>query len=420
MFKYFILFALISPLIGILMVENGEFGLSIGQTGYPNGAWKIYCVYMILAFLTSLVIVKIKRRGHLNTTQTYRALPNSEDKDFFAFTNRLIVLNLFLLIILLFGFGGFKVWMGSMDKGQFRTSFGAFGSVIYMLTKFAVPGLFAYSTCLYIKSSKSFIIRGWWLASILLILLLGSAWGFKSAGISMLLPGLLIFYWRVSVGVILRLSIFFIIVMWVLFKIFDSGSAATGSEGISFIITRLTVMHGDASWFAWESYLNGVVFPDYSPTLFAAFGDILLKVGGVDRSNLYEWMTYHYDWMLQYISGIPLEKVDEGHNIVGTAFTEGLVAGGVMGIIFFGILAGIIIGVTYRMLRTCLYRNNWSLAAILAAYFCFNVFPWLIGGSITQLFHISNAFGFLFTLAFIELFRQKLQITVSHHPKEFS
>jgi hypothetical protein len=118
-------------------------------------------------------------------------------------------------------------------------------------------------------------------------------------------------------------------------------------------------------------------------------GDKLLGALGVSRADPYEWMLYHYDWMINYISDVPLETTEEGHSIVATPFSEGLIAGGLAGLALFTVIAGLLTGSLYRFVDRALRSGRDVAAAIGATYFCYHLMPWLIAGAIVQLFHIS-------------------------------
>ena len=75
-----------------------------------------------------------------------------EKHSYVHFSILLMMLNFGFLLIMLFVFDGAKVWFSNMDKGMFRVSLGSFGALPYMMTKFVIPALFAYSTLLLMLS----------------------------------------------------------------------------------------------------------------------------------------------------------------------------------------------------------------------------------------------------------------------------
>jgi hypothetical protein len=412
LFKYIVAFALFSPLFGIYFIEGGSYAYSVGKDGYPNGALNAFSLFIgiVLAF-TFLVVYFTKKNRNRNSLKYEIQSNNLElqslQSKYLSFSTKVFLIHVLLLIIMLFGFGGINVWLGIMDKGQFRIGLGPFGSFAYIMMKIASPSLFAYCTLQYIEVKHDFLNNSIWRLNVILILVLGSVWGFKSTGISMLLPSIIILFWKISFTNVLKLSVGFFGLLLLFFYFFDS-DGVLGMDSVIFIFDRLTTFQGDVSWHIWGLYSNGEQFPNYFPTLFSAFGDSTLKMFGVVRENLFMWMNYHYDWMLIYLAGLPLEAIDNGHNIVGTPFSEGLVAGGMVGMIIFAGIAGTLVGISYNALANFIYKKQRTYAAIFSSYFCFFIFPWLSGGSITQLFHISNFLGFLITLILIEFTKKKI------------
>jgi hypothetical protein len=411
-FKYIVAFALFSPLLGIYFIEGGSYAYSVGKDGYPNGAFNAFSLFVCIVLMFAFAVILITKRNRKRNLSNY-LIGNTEQEEnklqskYFSFSTKLIAIHLILLLIMLFGFGGIKVWLGIMDKGQFRIALGPFGAFAYIMMKIASPSLFAYSTLQYKKVKRNFINNSLWRLNLVIILILGSVWGFKSTGISMLLPSIIIMFWTISFTNVLKLSFGFFGLLLLFFYFFDS-DGVFGMDAVIFIFDRLTTFQGDVSWHIWGLYTNGEQFPNYFPTLFSAFGDSTLKIFGVVRENLFMWMNYHYDWMLIYLAGLPLEAIDNGHNIVGTPFSEGLVAGGFTGMVTFAGIAGSLIGWSYNVLANFIYKKQHTYAAIFSAYFCFYIFPWLSGGSITQLFHISNVVGFLITLILIEFTKKQI------------
>jgi hypothetical protein len=411
-FKYIVAFALFSPLVGIYFIEGGSYAFSVAKDGYPNGAFNAFSFFITIVLLFAFSIIYLTRKGRKDNFINYSNVNTEQETSdlqlkYLSFSTKLLLIHLVFLMIMLFGFGGIKVWMGILEKGQFRTALGPFGSFAYIMMKIASPSLFAYCTLQYSKVNQNFLNKLLWRGNMILILILGSVWGFKSTGISMLLPSIIILYWRISFTKVLKLSIGFFGLLLLFFYLFDS-DGVFGVDSVIFIFDRLTTFQGDVSWHIWGLYSNGEQFPNYFPTLLSAFGDSTLKLFGVARDNLFMWMNYHYDWMLIYLAGLPLEAIDSGHNIVGTPFSEGLVAGGITGMVTFASIAGILIGLSYNALANFIYKKQHTHAAIFSSYFCFNIFPWLSGGSITQLFHISNFFGLLITLFLVEFTRKQI------------
>ncbi len=111
--------------------------------------------------------------------------------------------------------------------------------------------------------------------------------------------------------------------------------------------------------------------------------------------------------MLTYLAGVSLESIEDGHSIVGAPFSEGLIAGGLAGLAFFAALAGVLTGRLYRFLDQSLRRGRDVRAAMAATYFCFCLFPWLNGGGLVELYHISTLVSVGTTFAVLSLIRRR-------------
>ncbi|RJG23668.1 hypothetical protein [Massilia cavernae] len=390
MYKYLVMFVLASPLIGIWLVEGGEPSLSVGIPGTPNGATVAFSTFMaitlLVAFGTSSGYFSLRRR----TVEVAKGLPGEVEptKAFMHFSCRFLVLNCVFLFTMLFVFGGIQVWLGSIEKGLFRATLGPLGALPYLMTKFAVPALFAYLTVLMLKTDQAPHVKWMWRLNAFIVFLAGATWGFKTTGLFMLLPGLLIMYWKLPVHKLLVFAAVFLGSLVMFFFVFDS-QLMEDVEVLAFLFSRLTILQGDVSWYVWGLHQAGEPLPNYWPTLLASVGDTVLSIF-VTKTDLAEWMSYHYDWMLTNLSGSSLMAVANGHSVTGTPFAEAVIAGGGwFGVVFFGIIAGLLIGGFYRGIANAIRAGRAMAAAMLSTYFCFHVFSWLNGGGITQLFHIS-------------------------------
>jgi hypothetical protein len=393
MYKYLVSFVLLTPFIGILLVESGEFAASVGIFGHPNGAAVAYACYAITATLVAWVSSGRPPR----VARPRPASPQRADAQLQVFaTNLLWVSGLFLLLFL-FGFGAIQVWAGAIGKGEFRTGLGTLGAIPNLMTKFILPALLAYAAALFRTSSKSRRLR-WLLAgNFALLFMIGASWGFKTTGFVVLLPALLMIYWQISLGALLRLVFAFIAAIVFFFYQFDADVEAY-ADVQSFLFTRVTVIQGDVAWYVWDKYVSGEELPNYWPTLLAVFGGKVLGLFGLSRENFLEWVNFNYDLLITYVAGVPLDQIADGHSITATPFAEGLVAGGVWGVAFFAVLAGWLVGWTYAFIRRSLLLGNNSGAAIASTYFCFYIFGWLNGGGVVQLVHISVWFALIATL----------------------
>lgn len=394
MFKYLVAFVLLSPLVGLWRIEHGAMAYSIGVVGHENGAMAAFFLYAFVLAVTAWLASTPRARRRRRSAWIAEAPHTPEQaararRDFRYFSTLLLVFNAGMLALMLFGYGGVQVWLGEVNKGAFRTSLGPLGGFAFYITKFALPALFAYATVLLMRTRVAPMRAFTWQANLLLVFLIGSTWGFKSTGLFMLLPAFLITNWRLSVLKSAWLGLVALGLLFAFFMLYDA-RGENSFEAFQFLFDRLTIFQGDVSWYIWDLHARGAEFPPYAPTLLAAFGDSALAAFGVAREDHVAWMLYHYDWMVTHLSGFPLDKIANGHSVTATPFTEGLIAGGSAGPLVFAALGGVLVGRIHYWLDRAVARQRPMAAAMLATYFCFNVFSWLNGGAVTQLFHIST------------------------------
>ncbi|RVU43439.1 hypothetical protein [Rubrivivax rivuli] len=393
MYKYLVALVLTTPWIGVFLLEGGEYGATIGMYGYPNGATIAYGCYAVTVALVAWLARGRPGRARPALQTDARKI----DARLQVFGTNLLFVNAAFLVVFLFGFGAIQVWAGAVGKGEFRTELGSFGAIPNLMAKFILPALLAYAAALFRRSSKSTRLR--WLlgANFALLFVIGASWGFKTTALIVLLPAILLIYWRVTIFQMLRLVLLFVLAIVAFFYQYDV-DVETYAEVHTFLLTRITVIQGDVSWLVWDKYINDEEFPAYAPTLLAAVGDKVLTLFGLSRGEFYEWMLFHYDLMITYIAGVPLDQIADGHSITATPFSEGLVAGGVGGVAFFALLGGLLVGRMYAFIERSLRQGHEARAAVGASYFCFYIFAWLNGGAVVQLIHISAWVALLATL----------------------
>jgi hypothetical protein len=406
MYKYLLAFVLVSPLVGIYLVEGGEYAPSVGYYGYPNGA--SFAFFCYAATVAAAAWLTSGRRLRFPPPR-YGGDLALADQQFLTFSKNLLWVNLGFLLIFLFAFNAISVLTASVGKGEFRANLGWFGAFPNLMTKFILPAFMAYAAALYLKTSKKGIVRLFLLGNFAVLFLIGASWGFKTTALLVILPSLVILYWRISIADMFMLSVLGLMTILASFFLFDVNFEAYGDVG-SYLMRRFTVIQGDTAWFIWDKHISGQEFPNYWPTLLAAFGGKMLSSFGPARDDLYQWMLHNYDWMLTYLTDASLEQIAGGHSLTATPFAEGLVAGGVAGVAFFAVVGGLIVGRIYAFIQRSIWRGRDVQAAIGATYFCFYVFAWLNGGAVVQLFHISVWFALGVTILAMRFLR-KFRVT---------
>ncbi|MFL6601416.1 MAG: hypothetical protein ACJ8R9_08795 [Steroidobacteraceae bacterium] len=402
MYKYLIAFVLITPLIGVWMVEGGEYAGSVDVQGYPNGATMAYGLYVVAVVCIAMLCARAGRRP-------IELQPPSREADalFRRFSAKLLLVEIVFMLLFLFGFGAINTWLGGIGKGEFRVGLGDFGAFPNAMSKFVIPALLAYCTLLYRRSSRSGALKLRLSITFFIAFVTGASWGFKSTAIASVAPALLLLYWRVRPLQLVVLAAAFVGSLMLFFWIFDA-DLGTVTDAQAFLLRRVTVLQGDVAWYIWGLHSSGASFPSYWPTLLAAMGDKVLSALGISRSDYYEWMLYHYDWMITYLAGASLEQIAEGgHSIVAQPFAEGLIAGGLGGLVLFTVIAGVLTGRMYTFLDTSMRKGHDLSAAFGATYFCYYLLPWLSAGAIVQLFHISLLVSFGSTWAMLTLMRRR-------------
>jgi hypothetical protein len=388
LFKSFILFALITPLLGLIQLENGAFSWTLSESGHPNGASVAFAFYVLFMLVTILAVTKgrffaLKERVDLRTSQRSSIVLSFR---------RALLLNLSFALIFIFAMGGYQTILGMVGKGEFRTSIGFVGSTI---SKWLAPAVFAYLCALKLQVNKFDPVArkvNWLLwANGILVFMIGVSWGFKTMAISMLLPGLIILTWNSNFVPLIKIILFSVVTIFALFWLFDSAEDTTSSIALELLWERLTILQGDVPWYLWEKYIQGSLNYDYLTTVSVAIGDTTWSaLTGINEQQHPElWVLSHFGYLITYATGYSVEGILGGHNVTGTAFSEGLIAGGALGGYGFGILAGCIIGLTYNGLRKSIKNKQSINTALWSCYSVFCVFSWIASGGIVVLFHIA-------------------------------
>lgn len=408
MFKYILAFVLLTPLIGVYLMEQGAFGLDVGVVGYENGAFLHFLLYVVLVFSSfyffrKVNILKIRKYPESNASLGYSSYI------IFLFANTLF------LFIMLFGFGGINVLLGKVGKGTFRMDFGYFGALAYFIIKYFSPVLLACLAFDYRLVKNDSVKTLFFSLNIIVVILIGFCWGFKSTSIVMLIPLAIVYFWNIKFYIVIFLFIFSVAFFVGTAVFFDEKSIAgftfvmedyTTDNALNAIFYRMTVQQGNTPWYVWELYSTGVELPPYAPTLLAAFGDKFLSLfGGIDLNNINLFAKYHFDVLLTSLVSDSYEARLTGHNVTGTAFADGVFIGGKYGVLFISIFAGFITGQCYNIISRSITNSSPVIGSLAAVYFFSSVFSWLNGGGVTLLFHISTIIGLIITWLFLKFIR---------------
>ena len=392
MFKYCLGFALITPLLGMILVESGAYCWQCGRFGYPNGASIAFAAYALTVLLTFAIVIRLRSR-----TVTKQTVAKQSGGSFVSLALVILIVNTLFLFTLLFGAGGIRVLLGEAEKINFRVKLGLLGALSFWILKYLAPSSLAYLAVIYRRSrAGGFAPKVLLGLNLLMVSLIGLAWGFKTSALIILLPSLLILYWTVSLRQMAVLLLVALLITVGTAVFFDRSDYRFQNlrQVLVFIGTRATVLQGDVAWHVWDLYRNGEALPDYWRTLLPFVGDRLFSIlSGITRDNFSLWASYHYESALTHLAGYPLEDVEQGLNTTATPFAEGVIALGAPGFLLFGVIAGAVSAANYSLIKSALAEGRARTAAIASTYFGWIVFPWLNGGGITVLFHISVFIG---------------------------
>jgi hypothetical protein len=406
-----ILFSIFAPLAGAIGMENGSYSLTASEYGYRVGAIEAYCMYSVVIGLTIYVL---KYREDLFG---YKA--DFRPPSFFVAgeaTRPQARLELLLLLVLgaVFAYhnvvlaGGWRVIRGLTERGEFRTELGAYGASAYLIIKCYAPVILAYACIVSFRSGDAVLYL---LAFLIFILsaLCSISFGYKASIVLLITPALTILFWKPRLLTLIlfpSLGLALIIGGYFVFGIDKVGSAAAPELSKNGLIEQLTyrifVLQGELPWKIWGAYVQGHDMPSYFETVKSLFGG---RVGrlllGTAPQTPEQIVASNFGMVTTHFAGYPIEGVLTGHNSTATAFSEGVIAGGITGVVAFSVFAGAVIYVVYQAIDVSLKKRNYVLASVFAVYSIFGVMSWLIGGGISTLLHISVIFGFLTSIGML-------------------
>lgn len=388
-------------------MEQGVVSLSSYEIGYPNGALEMFLLYIALILGCFFLVRKVNILS-IPLKKLDLKKYNLAQASFIA-----LLLNIVIMLVILFGFGSINVLLGNIGKGDFRVNLGALGFVAMGISRWTCPALLAFSTYVYTKSkrknvkSKSLLFLHFFVCSFM-----AASWGFKSFAITILIPSLIILYWNIKLrqlalfGVLAGCSFLFFA------TVFDGAhldlagflqkdelfTRLNDENALTAVLYRATVLQGDISWIMWERYTSGVEFPTYWWNLLAAFGN---NISGLFLSP--EEITY-YNYTNQ-LTAIATKRdvfsLDGSYNVTGTVFSEGIMIGGIQGLIGLSIFAGLLVGFNYKLILHSILKNRITIASVGSVYY-FNIFTWLNGGNMVGLFHFSYIVFIVLTIITLE------------------
>jgi hypothetical protein len=397
-YKFIVSAAILFPMVGVWLMENGAFGESINKQGYPNGATLAFGLYAGVAFAT------IWAASDLRIFHSVGCRPTMKLTNPSTINGRVFLLMMSMALFLVFGLSGIDNYLGIKDAGTFRASLsGASGAAGGIILKYLAPALFAFALMTNAAWDKRQVLSPVVIALAILMLLIGGSYGFKSSFILAMLPATILYFWRNSPLTLIPLGA--VAVCVIIFGYFLFGRTPDVAVAFGKMTDRLFVLQGDVSWLIWERHQNGEPQPDYVKTLLPIAGDrIFSMITGIDRNqDELQWVMSHFGLMITYLSGYSVEAIYGGHSNTGTVFSEGVLAGGLFGLVLFGVLVGVVVNMLYNFINNRLIANDFAAAAVAAAYSVNALMAWLLSGGLQAAFHISIPLIWVVTVKLLRL-----------------
>lgn len=410
-----ILFSIFAPLAGVIGMESGSYSLTASEYGYRVGAIEAFCMYAVVIGLTIYVL---KNRKDLFGFKAEFRPPS-----FFVAgeaSRTRVRLELLLLLVLgaVFAYhnlvlaGGWRVIEGLIGRGEFRTELGVYGASAYLIIKWYAPVILAYACIVSFRSGDAVLYL---LTFVIFIFsaLCSISFGYKASIILLITPALTILFWKPRLLTLILFPSFglaLIIGGYCLFGIDMVGSSAAPEFSKNVLIEQLTyrifVLQGELPWKIWSEYVQGNDMPSYFETVKSLLGGRLGRLlFGIAPQTPEQIVASNFAMLTTHFAGYPIEGILAGHNSTATAFSEGVIAGGIAGVVVSSVLAGAVIYIVYQSIDFSLRDKNYILASVLGVYSIFGVMSWLIGGGISTLLHISVVFGFLTSFGMLSAVR---------------
>lgn len=406
-----ILFSIFAPLAGVIGMESGSYSLTASEYGYRVGAIEAFCMYAVVIGLTIYVLQHRKDlfgfKAEFSPPSFFGAGEASQIRARFELLLLLVMGAVFAYHNLVLA-GGWQVIGGLTGRGEFRTELGAYGAFAYLIIKCYAPVILAYACIVCFKSGDAV---SYLLTFLIFILsaLCSISFGYKASIVLLITPALMILFWKPRLLTLILFPSFglaLIIGGYFLFGIDKVGSSAAPEFSKNGLIEQLTyrifVLQGELPWKIWGEYVQGHDMPSYFETVKSLLGGRLGRLlFGITPQTPEQIVASNFGMLTTHFAGYPIDGVLAGHNSTATAFSEGVIAGGIAGVVVFSVFAGVVIYVVYQAIDVSLRDKNYILASVFAVYSIFGVMSWLIGGGISTLLHISVIFGFLTSIGML-------------------
>lgn len=411
MFNLYLIINLIVVFVGLFMIEGGDLG------GHPNFSWIPYLIYLFI-FLISYRFLGNKSEmlwKKITFNQIVLNGPTSSNIEGISrkIKVRIFIALLILLVIVFTFFNGLVVLQGGMNKGEFRSQMGYFGFLLAIPIKFLFPAFFTricfdYFNNIRIKGKANFDL--WFYMFIAMSILLGLANGDKSMTVTTLLCGFIGLFWaRTKFKHVFYFGIAGLALLIAGTFLFDANvESGNLSEAIDYIKFRTFALTAESAWKIWDLYLNNLLVFNYPITLANIFGsggiEYLFGVGKFD-SDAYMYNFAKQITVLLYPQYKDLVNLGLW-NITPSAYVEGLVIGGLFGVILVGVFAGFIVSKIKALISKSIYNFQYAKASALIVYFVYGFMPWFQSGGVTTLIHPITIVGTYLSYLMIRYFER--------------
>lgn len=292
---------------------------------------------------------------------------------------KILTLLFLILLVVLVGYDGLYVLLGTASKEDIRLS----GFVHAILTKYLAPSIFAYISIL---RRVQLLSLGKWLLALLMTLIIGLSSGGKASVLIVILPGLAILLdGRLSFFKVVTLSVAFFLSMMATAWLFDSFLEGDIVKIASYLVQRSFVLTAEAPFHLGVAYSKSQPIIEYQYTLFEVFGKSLLS-NFVDPKEIHKYLFSHAITAWLYPSNVD-DVVSGVWNITPNVFVEALVVGGVYLLPLSGWLVVYAAYVLWTKVVQQVNQGKFARAAITSVFAVMVYLSWTNSAGIMQLIH---------------------------------
>lgn len=379
MFNYLIIAYLIFPLIGLILLERGAYTYSFHIFGYENGVTTAYVIHLI-AFCVGAFFAVILFKKKNNVSHIYK------QSDLKIFERNFLVFCVMSLLIVWFFYSGYKVVIGTMGKGEFRSTLGSFGAIFYLIIKSLIPTGLCYLVLL-CKQEGYFSPRFFLVLFSILIMVFGI--GFKALALLMVFPAIIAYYPKVNLSRLIKISIASLCLIYITTSFFEQNNSY-GLTAFEYILMRVTVTTSDISWYLWSLSETDLSTFQTFKTIIGSLGRTPLSFFGVGSDDYL--LIYNFTSQLTVFIGRSVDEILQGFSVTANLFGGALVTVGKQYYFIYSFISGFMIYCIYQYACNLRDIGKLKLASIVFTYIVFFVMGWINSGDIARLFHISTIF----------------------------